>query len=396
MGTMTMRIALVAPLVSPIAPPYLGGAQALLADLARGLAQRGHEVTLYAAEGSSVPGVRIITLGIDSSELRPARFHRDSVAPTTTSAATPDDDEYIPDMLRPDERKLLPSYAFLHVFRALVNHVDEFDLVHAHAFDWPAYAYSSMLPLPVIHTLHLPAVDSNIAKLLGVLAPPDGAPARVRLTTVSHACAAGWSPYCDITQVIHNGVDVDAIPFSAAPGSPPSLLFAGRISPEKGVEDALKIAEQADLPLVVAGDIYDTRYYEQRIAPRLERMGERVRYLGGVAQEDLYQLMGAALAVLCPPHWEEPFGLVACEAQAAGTPIVAYRRGGLAEVVADGETGFVVEPGDIAAAVAAVHQVETLDRRACRSRVESLFTLAKMLDGYEAFYAETLALDAAR
>ena len=106
--------------------------------------------------------------------------------------------------------------------------------------------------------------------------------------------------------------------------------------------------------------------------------------------------MGESLAVLCPPHWEEPFGLVACEAQAAGTPIVAYRRGGLAEVVADGETGFVVEPGDIAAAVAAVQQVETLDRRACRSRVESRFSLAKMLDGYEAFYAETLALDAAR
>ena len=391
-----MRIALVAPLVSPIAPPYLGGAQALLADLARGLAQRGHEVTLYAAEGSSVPGVRVITLGIDSSDLRPARFHRDSVAPTTTPAATPDDDEYIPDMLRPDERKLLPSYAFLHVFRALVNHVDDFDLVHAHAFDWPAYAYSSMLPLPVIHTLHLPAVDSNIAKLLGVLAPPDGAPARVRLTTVSHACAAGWSPYCDITQVIHNGVDVDAIPFSAEPGSPPSLLFAGRISPEKGVEDALKIAEQADLPLVVAGDIYDTRYYEQRIAPRLERMGDRIRYLGGVAHEDLYRLMGAALAVLCPSRWEEPFGLVACEAQAAGTPVVAYRSGGLAEVVADGETGFVVEPGDIAAAVAAIQQVGTLDRRACRRRMESHFTLAKMLDGYEAFYTETLALDAAR
>ena len=108
--------------------------------------------------------MRVVTLGIDSSELRPARFHRDSVASTTATTPVADDDEYIPDMLRPDERKLLPSYAFLHVFRALVNHVDDFDLVHAHAFDWPAYAYSSMLPLPVIHTLHLPAVDSNIAK----------------------------------------------------------------------------------------------------------------------------------------------------------------------------------------------------------------------------------------
>jgi UDP-glucose:tetrahydrobiopterin glucosyltransferase len=384
-----MRIALVAPLVSPIAPPYLGGAQALLADLARGLAQRGHEVTLYAAESSDVPGVRIITLGIDSKGLRPARFHRDSSLPAA-------DGERIHDMLRPDERKLMPSYAFLHVFRALVNHADGYDLVHAHAFDWPAYAYSSMLVLPVIHTLHLPALDSNIANLLGMLAPPNGAPARVRLTTVSQACAAGWAPHCAIAGVIYNGVDVATIPFSAAPNPEPSLLFAGRISPEKGVEDALEIAERAGLPLVLAGDIYDTRYFEQRIAPTLARLGERVRYLGNVTREELYRLMGKAQAVLCTPHWEEPFGLVACEAQAAGAPVVAYRRGGLAEVVADGETGYLVPPDDIAAAVAAVERVAILDRHGCRERVERLFRLETMLDAYEAFYTETLALDAAR
>jgi UDP-glucose:tetrahydrobiopterin glucosyltransferase len=386
-----MRIALVAPLVSPIAPPYLGGAQALLADLARGLARRGHEVTLYAAEGSQVPDVRVETLGIDSSELRPARFHRESAKPVGEPSEDP-----IPDMLRPDERKLLPSYAFLHVFRALVNQAGDYDLVHAHAFDWPAYAYSSMLPLPVIHTLHLPAVDSNIARLLGVLAPPNGAPARVRLTTVSRACAEGWAAYCRIERYIYNGVDVDAIPFHATPAPEPALLFAGRISPEKGVEDALEIAERANLPLLLAGGVYDTRYYEHAIAPRLERMGDHARYLGSVARGELHRLMGEALAVLAPAHWEEPFGLVACEAQAAGTPVVAYRRGGLAEVVSDGETGYVVAPDDIAAAVAAVGQVAALDRRACRDRVERLFRLDIMLDAYEAFYAETLALDAAR
>lgn len=387
-----MRIALVAPLVSPIAPPYLGGAQVILADLARGLAQRGHAVTLYAAEGSVVPGVRIITLGIDSSQLRPARFYRGGQA----LAANPADEDHIPDMLRPDERKMLPSYAFLHVFRALVQQVDEYDLVHAHAFDWPAYAYSGMLPLPVIHTLHLPPVDDNIAKLLGVLAPPNGAPTRVWLTTVSQACAAAWSPFCAISAVIYNGVDLASIPFSERPAERPSLLFAGRISPEKGVEDALEIAERANLPLALAGDIYDHRYYEQRIAPRLDRLGEQARYLGPVTRDELHRLMGEARAILCPVHWEEPFGLVACEAQAVGTPVIAYRRGGLAEVVADGETGYLVAPDDIAAAVAAVQQVATLDRRACRNRVERFFSLATMLDAYEAFYTETLALDATR
>jgi UDP-glucose:tetrahydrobiopterin glucosyltransferase len=379
-----MRIALVAPLVSPIAPPYLGGAQVMLADLARGLAEHGHAVTLYAAEGSAVPGVRIITLGIDSSELHPARFHRDS----QPQAATPAEDEHI---LRPDGRRLRPSYAFLHVFRAIVQQVDEYDLVHAHAFDWPAYAYSGMLPLPVIHTLHLPPVDDNIAKLLGVLAPPDGTPARVWLTTVSQACAAAWSPFCAIAEVIYNGVDLASIPFSETPAIRPSLLFAGRISPEKGVEDSLNIAERAGLPLTLVGDVYDMRYYEQRIAPRLQRMGGGAQYLGSVAREDLHRLMGAAQALLCTPHWDEPFGLVACEALAAGTPVVGYRRGGLAEVVADGEAGYLVAPGDIDAAVAAVQRVAAIDRRACRDRVEQHFQLETMLDAYESFYAKTLA-----
>jgi UDP-glucose:tetrahydrobiopterin glucosyltransferase len=386
-----MRIALVAPLVSPIAPPYLGGAQVMLADLARGLAQRGHEVTLYAAEGSVVLGVRILTLGIDSSQMRPARFYRGEQG----LAANPADEDPNPDMSRPDERKLLPSYAYLHVFRALVQQVGEYDLVHAHAFDWPAYAYSGMLPLPVIHTLHLPPVDGNIAKLLGVLAPPDGAPARVWLTTVSQACAAAWSPFCAIAEVIYNGVDVASIPFSERPAERPSLLFAGRISPEKGVEDALEIAERTGLPLTLAGDIYDGRYYEDQFVPRLKRLGAHANYLGSVPREDLHRLMGEAQALLCTPHWDEPFGLVACEAMAAGTPVVGYRRGGLAEVVAEGETGYLVAPGDVDAAAAAVQQVAAIDRRACRSRVEQRFRLETMLDAYESFYAKTLALAAA-
>lgn len=377
-----MRIALVAPLVSPIAPPYLGGAQALLADLAQGLAQRGHTVTLYAAEGSVVPGVQVLTLGIDSSELRPAQFSR--VTPATENESALDDNHEAP-----------PSYAFLRVFRDLAQRAQDYDLVHAHAFDWPAYAYSGLLSLPVIHTLHLPPVDASIARLLGMLAPPNDTPNRLRLTAVSRACAADWVRYCHVAEVIYNGVDVDSIPFSARPNPEPTLLFAGRISPEKGVEDALAIAERANLPLLLAGDVYDTRYYEQRVAPLLARLGERARWLGSVSREELHQLMGQALAVLCPVHWEEPFGLVACEAQAAGTPVIAYRRGGLAEVVADGETGYLVAPGNIAAAVDAVRRASEIDRSACRSRVERLFRLETMLDAYEAFYSETLTLGAA-
>lgn len=383
-----MRIALLAPLISAIAPPFLGGAQALLADLAFGLAARGHDVTLYAADGSTVPGVRVVEPGIDPATLLPARF-METPADTRADASpvSMDDD----DLGRSTE-------AFLRAYRVLAAHAGEHDLVHAHAYDWPALVLASLQPLPVAHTLHLPAVDTRINQALATLAPPAAA-TPTRIVTVSRACAATYGSVCRVDAVIYNGIDTARIPF----GSPileratgvgdeqrPYLLYAGRVAPEKGVEDALEIAERAGYPLVLAGGIYDDAYYASRIAPRLD--DTRARYLGLVSRERLWELMAGAVAVLCPVHWDEPFGLVACEAQATGTPVVGYARGGLVEVVADGETGWLVAEGDVGAAAAAVARVSEIDRSACRRRVERLFSIGAMLDAYEAFYRDMLSV----
>lgn len=381
-----MRIALLAPLISTIAPPFLGGAQALLADLAVGLASRGHDVTLYAADGSDVPGVRLAPLGVDPATLRPARFMEEpGDALLDTPSVRGDDD----DLMRSTE-------AFLRAYFEIAAHASEHDLVHAHAYDWPALALASLQPLPVAHTLHLPAVDARINRALATLAPRNVS-TPTRIVTVSHACAATYASACRIDAVIYNGIDTSRIPF--APATPahddaadqqrPYLLYAGRITPEKGVEDALEIASGAGYRLVLAGGIYDDDYYRSRIAPRLDE--RRARYLGLVSRERLWELMAGAVAVLCPVHWDEPFGLVACEAQATGTPVVGYARGGLAEVVADGETGWLVAEGNVGAAVAAVGRVSAIDRRACRRRVEMRFSLDAMLDAYEAFYGDMLS-----
>lgn len=375
-----MRIALLAPLISTIAPPFLGGAQALLADLAVGLAARGHDVTLYAADGSHVPGVRLVQLGIDPATLRPARF-------IDTPDTLPEDAD--------DGDLARSTAAFLHAYRVIAAHAREHDLVHAHAYDWPALVLASLQPLPVLHTLHLPAVDARISRALATLAPIN-TPTPTRLVTVSHACAATYAPTCRIDAVIYNGIDTSRIPFKTeAPGEHSGhdeqrsyLLYAGRITPEKGVEDALEIATRAGHPLLLAGGIYDDAYYTARIASRLDET--HARYLGLMSRERLWELMAGALAVLCPVHWDEPFGLVACEAQATGTPVVGYARGGLVEVVADGETGWLVPEGDVAAAIAAIARVSALDRAACRRRVETLFSLDTMLDAYEAFYTAML------
>lgn len=408
-----MRIALLAPLVSRIAPPFLGGAQAMLSDLAQGLAARGHDVTLYAADGSDVPGVRLVPLGINSDTLRPATFARDepldATHPADIEPDTDADDELDdePDIAVPDTERFLSGYAFLRAFRVISAHAHEHDLLHAHAYDWPAFAYASAQPLPVLHTLHLPAVDPQIRQMLATLAPASR-PTPTRLVTVSQACAATYASHCRIDAVIYNGIDLAQVPFGAQPrclpdaiastdalAQRPYLLYAGRITPEKGVEDALEIAARAGLPLLLAGGIYDQAYFDSRIAPRLatDDASERSAwYLGSLDRAALWPLMSGALAVLCPARWDEPFGLVACEAQAAGAPVVGYARGGLVEVVDSGATGYLVAPEDVAAAAAAVGMCATLDRAACRARVARLFSLDAMLDAYEVFYAETLAL----
>lgn len=374
-----MRIALVAPLISPIAPPFLGGAQALLADLAAGLAARGHQVTLFAASGSSIPnpGVRVRDVGIDSRQLRPAQFH-EAASDTAGNDGLPD-----------------PSFfhsvdAFRRVFTLLQQELSEYDLIHAHAFDWPAFAFGALLATrrPVVHTLHLPAINPAINALLRDLRA-GGNP--TRLITVSQACAEGYRPYAEMDAVIPNGIDIDAIPFGPVADADGCVLFAGRLSPEKGVTDAIEIARRAGRHLSLAGGIYDAAYFEQVIQPQLYARKHDLEYVGLVSRPDLWSLMGHATAVLLPIAWEEPFGLVAAEAMAAGCPVIAYGRGALPEVVSNGETGFLIRPGDIDAAAKAVVAASSLSRAACRERAQRYFSIARMLDDYERFYEQLLA-----
>ncbi|HEV7126260.1 MAG TPA: glycosyltransferase, partial [Ktedonobacterales bacterium] len=340
-----MRIALVAPLVAPIAPPFLGGAQVIVHDLAAGLAARGHAVSLYAADGSAAPGVGAMSLGIDATTLRAAWFNPTRLnaagLPGDTNADTNADGVFF------DQ-----AHHFLRIALHIAEHAAEFDLVHAHAYDWPAFAFGALLPLPTLHTLHVSASSRAIRDVLRTLA----AAPNTRLAAVSRACAASYASDPPIATVLYNGLDVAAIPFGAEPAAERYLLFAGRMSPEKGVSDALAIARAAGRRLILVGNRYDPAYFDTEVAPPLAEMAanRQAEYLGPVARERLWHLMADADAVLVPSHWEEPFGLAPCEAQAAGAPVVGYRVGALPEVVADGVTGWLVPRGDIAAAAAAV------------------------------------------
>ncbi|HEY7832963.1 MAG TPA: glycosyltransferase [Ktedonobacterales bacterium] len=381
-----MRIALVAPLIAPIAPPFLGGAQVVVRDLAAGLAARGHSVTLYAADGSEVPGARIVPLGIDASELRGLYFHPE--LPATPGAPDGAADGAATARATADPAFLIQANHFLRIALHIRAHAAEYDVVNVHAYDWPAFALSATLPLPVLHTLHNAATSRAVASVLRAITQA-GAP-NVRLAAVSRACAASYAGIAPVETVLYNGLDVDAIPFGAEPSSEGYLLYAGRIAPEKGVVDALCIAQQSGQRLVLAGGIYDQGYFTEEVWPLLSAMREFgiADYLGPQPRARVWELMAGALAVLCPAQWDEPFGLVAAEAQAAGAPVIGYARGALPEVVAEGATGWLVPPDDIMAASAAVARVGALSRATCRAHVAERFSLGAMLDAYERVYAK--------
>ncbi len=361
-----MRIALVAPLVTPIAQPYAGGAQAMLADLAQGLAQRGHTVTLFARNPSSVAGVAVEQVAVPTSVV-PSSF----TEPIQARAA--------------DVAFFAQANIFLDLFLRLQQRATEFDIIHAHAFDWPAFTCSTLVhDVPVIHTLHLPSVSPEINTALHVLHQQGHS---LTLLTVSHACAHTYAPYTPFDAIVYNGIDCATVPFakSVLPDAP--LLFAGRITPEKGVEAAIEIAAKAGRILWIAGGIYDVPYYEERVLPRVQQSAGRVLYLGQLERLALWNVMCQALGFLFPIEWDEPFGLTPVEAMAAGTPVIAYRRGAVAEIIRHGETGFLVEPGDRKGAAAYVEKLWSIPRAQCRAHVDANFSLTRMLDAHERVYA---------
>jgi glycosyltransferase involved in cell wall biosynthesis len=350
-----VKVALVAPLVSPIREPQQGGSQAFLSELARGLVGRGHDVDLYAASGSELRGVEVIDTGVDHRDLQPT-LYRATGADGGGSAIA--------------ERAFARVYALVRESR--------YDVVHNHAFDAPAVTLASALGTPVVHTMHLPPVR-DVADALRQAARGDPAPT---VACVSVDQANAWRSVVRVDAILPPYIPTGAIDFSSAPGS--GAVFAGRLSPEKGAAEAIAIARTAGMRIDVFGDRYDAEYARDRIDPWSAEPDVVVH--PGVVQKALWKAMARATVVLCPARWEEPFGMVAAEAQACGTPVVAFRRGALGEVISDGVTGFLVAPDDLRAAARAVVSAPALSRRACREHAETHLDIERSLDSHERLY----------
>lgn len=341
-GHAGLDIAIITSPVTPV-PAAAGGAQAFVVDLARALAAE-HCVTVYCAEGSKVPGVRLVTVPV------PAEASRALVLPGGPPPAS------VPGMRKAFEVMLC------EVRRR--NH----DVVSQHAFDAEAFELSR--DLRVLHTLHLPPLVQTVVDAARVCAPH-------ALAAVSEASRDDWvSAGVRVGRVLRNGV-----PDARTAYDPVQAigLIAGRLSPEKGVEHGVEAALRAGLRPLVVGAPYDPGY-----APDLRG----VERLEPLERSELRRLMGRCAVTLVPVRWEEPFGMVAAEAQMAGCPVAGYRRGALPEVVEEGVSGFLASPDSIEDLTRAAIACCALDRAAVRRSALRRLALAPCVSHYESALAE--------
>ncbi len=326
-----------ASLVTPLRPNLAGGAQAFVCDLARELHDRGHEVALYCASRSQVPGVDLVEIEV------PAGVAEALVMPGGA----------------PPQAVAALGEGFERLFAELRRQAP--DVVSQHAFD--AEAIELAEGLRVLHTLHMPPMVPAVVEA--------ARRSRAAFATVSEAARRDWSAVgLEPVRVLRNGIP----DFGVEPRPPePVAVIAGRISPEKGTAAALRVATAAGLEPLLLGEVYDRAYHERevRLQPR------------AVGREELSRIMAGAAATLMPVEWEEPFGLVAAESQMAGCPVAGYRRGGLPEVVSEGVGGYLVEPGDEAGLVEAVHRAAGLDRAAIRRSALGRLLIGPAVAAYE-------------
>ena len=364
-----MKIAIMAPLVTVIGEPQRGGSQAFVSDLARGLARRGHDLHVYAASGSKIPGVEVIDTGIDPGPLAGTLYQ--AFGPPVGPAG-----EAGPAPAAAADAAAAAESAFATAYRAI--QAERYDVVHNHAFDAPAVRLAAALQAPVVHTLHLPA-DQAVSAALRQVARHGRPPA---VAAVSDFQARGWRRIVPVDAILPPYPPTGVIPWSQAAGR--GAVFAGRLSPEKGPAEAIDIARAAGVPIDVYGDVYDPGYSREQIDPRRSWPGVTVRQ--GVPRASLWQAMARAAVVLYPARWDEPFGMAAAEAQACGTPVVAFRRGGLGEVIMNGVTGFLVPPDDVRAGAEAVSKAAGISRLACREHAVGRLDLELSLDAHDRLY----------
>ncbi len=345
-----MRIAQVAPLTEAVPPKFYGGTERVVHWLTEELVALGHDVTLYASGDSQT-----------SAKLEAAW----------------------PRALRLDGSVRDPNALHMLMLERVRQRADDFDFLHFH-LDYYPFSIFSRCHTPFITTLHgrldLPEHQPLFATFPSI---PIISISDAQRRPIPHA---GW------VNTVYHGLPEKML--TPQPVKPQYLAFLGRIAPEKRVDRAIRVALECGIPLKIAAkvDRVDREYYDEQIKPMID--GKNIEYIGEITDAQKSDFLSGAVALMTPIDWPEPFGLVMIEAMACGTPVIAFNRGSVPEVVDEGVTGFIVE--DEKSAIGAVYRLSELSRAGVRKRFEERFTARRMAQDYLAVYRQLMEAGAPR
>jgi glycosyltransferase involved in cell wall biosynthesis len=353
-----LRIAQIAPLWITIPPQKYGGIERIVAMLCDGLTEKGHEVTLFASPGSSARCKELISV-------------------------------FDKPLLEANIAWSNPAWNLRNLSVAFeMANKGNFDVIHSHLDLWTLF-FHNLAKTPVIHTMHNPLyrtnAEANKDDRLRLFTEESKRTNMVFISQSAKGQAMVHFPE-DKAQVIYNGIDLSHFKFNDKPKD--HFVWIARMNKHKGVENAIEAAERMGAKLLLAGRIDPTQkeYFESVIKPHLN---EKIRYVGELTEQELSDFYGPAKATLYPIEWEEPFGLVVAESMACGTPVIAYNRGSMPEIIDDKKTGFVVE-SNMDQLVEAMKMIGQIDRSLVRKSIEEKFSKEAMVDNYEKAYYKLL------
>lgn len=359
-----MKIAQLAPPWLPVPPVGYGGTELIVYYLTQGLVKRGYDVTLFAS-GDSQTNAKLFSI-------------------------------YPKSIGNNGELKNQPLAPMLHYIECF-ERASEFDIIHNHA-QYYAMFLADLVKTPVVHTIHgsfskedVPQMD----KRQTLMKFKDH-----NFISISDSQRKGLTDL-NYVATVYNGIDISEFEYSEKQGE--YLCWMGRITQKKGPQDALEVSRILKMKLKMAGalDPIERGYFENVLYPMIEELKKDnlVEYQGEIDREKKADLYKNALCTLYPIYWQEPFGLVMAESMACGTPVIAYNRGSVSELLRDGLTGFIVEPEDfegepkwivkkkgLEGLIEAVKRIREIDRKKCRKHVEKNFTVERMVDAYEKVY----------
>ena len=331
-------------------------------DIAKGLKQRGHKIKVFAADDSRKDEIDIEGCGIKST------YSQKNLSPDVKS-------------YRIRAHELFTISAAFEEFKK-----GKYDLLHLNSFPVSDH-FTNLVDGPITCTHHgSPSKEHDLKTDIDRIRQKKYYD-RIKFIAISNKQRQLGKDFFNYIATIHHGINLNSFKFNPKPSG--DLAFVGRILEMKGPDIAIKVAIKTKRKINIVGDHSDEAYWQKIISPLVEN-NKNVTYHGHVAFDKIGEAYGQAKALLVPISWDEPFGMVVIEAMACGTPVIAFNRGSMADLIVDGVNGFLIKPGDFDGFVEATKKIDQIDRKKCREHVEKNFSIEKMVDEYEKLFLKVI------